>query len=412
MTTQREKAEELRRLHAAPEPLVLVNAWDAASARVVAAAPGCRAIATASWSIAAAHGFPDGEAISREAMLAAVALVASAVELPVTADLERGYGDASVTVAGAIEAGAVGCNLEDSTGTGGLWPAEEHAAVVAAARAAGEIAGVPIVINARTDVFLEGAGGVDEASSAAAPTWRRAPTVIFVPGVRDVPTLEALVAGIGPISVFGMPGGPTLAEYARIGVARVSYGPGPMGVAMAALKTRRRDAARGRRTARRSPSRSGPVRRATGATPRSDDQRARAGAAGAAQAVRDRAVEAQRVALVERVDVAADLDLDRAAGDVDRDLARVHLVIGRPALAARGPLAQDRRAGLAGQLAQLAAAELARHALVAAHDADRRALARRRPQARDRDVQRGGDPLDRAHAGTRQAALDLAQEGM
>ena len=161
--TQREKAEELRRLHAAPEPLVLVNAWDAASARVVAAAPGCRAIATASWSIAAAHGFPDGEAISREAMLAAVALVASAVDLPVTADLERGFGDASVTVAGAIEAGAVGCNLEDSTGTGGLWPAEEHAAVVAAARAAGEIAGVPIVINARTDVFLEGAGGVDEA---------------------------------------------------------------------------------------------------------------------------------------------------------------------------------------------------------------------------------------------------------
>ena len=160
MTSQREKAQELRRLHEAPEPLVLVNAWDAVSARVVAAAPGCRAIATASWSIAAAHGFPDGEAIPREAMLAAVALVASAVELPVTADLERGYGDASVTVAGAIEAGAVGCNLEDSTGTGGLWPAEEHAAVVAAARAAGELADVPIVINARTDVFLRGAGGV------------------------------------------------------------------------------------------------------------------------------------------------------------------------------------------------------------------------------------------------------------
>ena len=230
---------------------MLVNAWDAASARVVAAAPGCRAIATASWSIAAAHGFPDGEAISREAMLAAVALVASAVELPVTADLERGYGDASVTVAGAIEAGAVGCNLEDSTGTGGLWPAEEHAAVVAAARAAGEIADVPIVINARTDVFLEGAGGVDEAVERGREYLEAGADVIFVPGVRDVPTLEALVAGIGPISVFGMPGGPTLAEYARIGVARVSYGPGPMGVAMAALKTRRRDAARRRRTARR-----------------------------------------------------------------------------------------------------------------------------------------------------------------
>jgi 2-methylisocitrate lyase-like PEP mutase family enzyme len=236
MSTQREKAEELRRLHDAPEPLVLVNAWDAASARVVAAAPGCRAIATASWSIAAAHGFPDGEAISRAAMLAAVALVASAVDLPVTADLERGFGDASVTVGGAIEAGAVGCNLEDSTGTGGLWPAEEHAAVVTAARAAGELADVPIVINARTDVFLEGAGGVDEAVERGRAYLEAGADVIFVPGVRDVPTLEALVAGIGPISVFGMPGGPTLAEYARIGVRRVSYGPGPMGVAMAALK--------------------------------------------------------------------------------------------------------------------------------------------------------------------------------
>ena len=162
-TTQREKAEELRRLHAAPEPLVLVNAWDAVSARVVAAAPGCRAIATASWSVAAARGLPDGEALTREAMLEAVALVASAVELPVTADLERGYGDAGVTVAGALEAGAVGCNLEDSVGTGGLWPADEHAAVVAAARNAGEVAGIPLVINARTDVFLEGAGGVEEA---------------------------------------------------------------------------------------------------------------------------------------------------------------------------------------------------------------------------------------------------------
>ena len=157
--------------------------------------------------------------ISREAMLAAVALVASAVDLPVTADLERGFGDASVTVAGAIEAGAVGCNLEDSTGTGGLWPAEEHAsAVVAAARAAGEIADVPIVINARTDVFLEGAGGVDEAVERGRAYLEAGADVIFVPGVRDVPTLEALVAGIGPISVFGMPGGPSrLARAARAG---------------------------------------------------------------------------------------------------------------------------------------------------------------------------------------------------
>ena len=187
MSTQREKAEELRRLHEAPEPLVLVNVWDAASARVVAAAPGCRAIATASWSIAAAHGFPDGEAITREAMIAAVGIVARAVELPVTADLERGFGDARVTIESALEAGAVGCNLEDSDGSGGLWPAEEHAAVVAAARAAGDAAGIPLVINARTDVWLTDVVPPEERVVAAlergAAYLEAGADCIFVPGV-------------------------------------------------------------------------------------------------------------------------------------------------------------------------------------------------------------------------------------
>ena len=105
---QRANAEELRRLHAAPEVLVLPNAWDAVSARTIAAAPGCRAVATASWSVAAALGRPDGEALSRAEMLAAVGRVAGAVDLPVTADLEAGYGDVAATVSGAIAAGAVG----------------------------------------------------------------------------------------------------------------------------------------------------------------------------------------------------------------------------------------------------------------------------------------------------------------
>ena len=240
MSSQREKAEELRRLHQAPEPLVLVNAWDAASARVVAAAPGARAIATASWSIAAARGYPDGEAISRAEMIDAVGIVARAVELPVTADLERGFGDARLTLEGALEAGAVGCNLEDSDGAGGLWPAEEHAAVVAAARAAGDAAGIPLVINARTDVYLTGA--VPEAERVVAALERGAAYLeagadcIFVPGLRDLAVLETLVEEMGgPISVLGGAGGPTLAELASAGVARVSYGPGPLGVAMAAL---------------------------------------------------------------------------------------------------------------------------------------------------------------------------------
>ncbi|HWK25544.1 MAG TPA: isocitrate lyase/phosphoenolpyruvate mutase family protein [Solirubrobacter sp.] len=241
MSSQREKAEELRRLHGAPEPLVLVNVWDAASARVVAAAPGARAIATASWAIAAAHGLPDGEALSREAMIAAVGVIARAVELPVTADLERGYGDARLTVEAAIDAGAVGCNLEDSDGAGGLWPAEEHAAVVAAARAAGEATGVPVVINARTDVYLApDAVPADERLAAAIERGEAyleaGADCIFVPGVRDLPTLETLARELGGrVSVLCGAGGPTLADLAQAGVARVSYGPGPLGVALAAL---------------------------------------------------------------------------------------------------------------------------------------------------------------------------------
>jgi len=236
--TQREKAEELRRLHAAPEPLVLVNAWDAASARTVAGTPGCRAIATASWSIAAARGFPDGEAIDLDAMLDAVRIVAEAVDLPVTADLERGYGDAGATIARALEAGAVGCNLEDADASGGLVPIEQHAAAVAAARAAGEQAGIPLVINARTDVYLSGVNDMDQAVERARAYLAAGADCAFVPGVRDVAALEQLVIRIrGPVSVMGGAGSPPLAELARIGIARVSYGPGPLGVAMAALRS-------------------------------------------------------------------------------------------------------------------------------------------------------------------------------
>jgi 2-methylisocitrate lyase-like PEP mutase family enzyme len=239
--TQREKAETLRRLHTAPELLVLVNVWDAASARTVAAVPACRALATASWSIAAAHGLPDGEALSRDAMLGAVERVAAAVELPVSADLERGYGATAIeveeTVTAAIAAGAVGCNLEDSVDDEArpLRPAAEHADRVAAARAAGERSGVPLVINARTDVFLVG-GELEEAIERGRAYAIAGADCIFVPGAPDAATIERLVAGIGaPVSIFAHPGGLSLAELERLGVARASVGPGTLGVAMAAL---------------------------------------------------------------------------------------------------------------------------------------------------------------------------------
>src|SRR4051812_31111876 len=155
-STLTQRAEELRALHTDPAILVLVNVWDAASARTVASVPGCRAIVTASWAIAAAHGVADGEAIGRDAMLAVVGCIAAATELPVTADLEGGYGvppaDVAETVAWAIEAGAVGCNLEDGLQAAReLRDAEESAARVAAARRRADAEGIPIVINARTD---------------------------------------------------------------------------------------------------------------------------------------------------------------------------------------------------------------------------------------------------------------------
>jgi 2-methylisocitrate lyase-like PEP mutase family enzyme len=237
----RARAEALRALHTDPAILVLVNVWDAASARTVASVPGCRAIATASWAIAAAQGLADGEVIGREGMLEAVGWVARAVDLPVTADLEGGYGatpaDVGETIARAIGAGAVGCNLEDGLREGNtLRDAEDAAARVAAARERAEAEGVPVVINARTDVFLRGANDPEAAFLRGQAYARAGADCIFVPGVTDRETIKALVDGIdAPVSVLARPGAPSVTELQELGVARVSFGPGPMGVALAAL---------------------------------------------------------------------------------------------------------------------------------------------------------------------------------
>jgi 2-methylisocitrate lyase-like PEP mutase family enzyme len=242
---QREKADTLRRLHTDAKLLILVNVWDAISARTVAGAPGCRALATASWSIAAAHGVPDGENLTREQMIAAIARIASAVPLPVSADLETGYGagPASVgeTVEAAIAAGAVGCNLEDGSGDGLLRPAGEHAERVAAAREAGERAGVPLVINARTDVFLDAVGAPEERVDLALERGRAYAQAggdcIFVPGASEPDDLRRLAAEMGaPVSVLAVPGLPGPAELQRLGIARLSQGPGSLRVAMHALR--------------------------------------------------------------------------------------------------------------------------------------------------------------------------------
>jgi 2-methylisocitrate lyase-like PEP mutase family enzyme len=235
------RAQLLRRLHADPAILVLVNVWDAASARTVAAVPGCQAIATASWAIAAAHGVGDGEVLGRGRMLAAVERIAGAVDLPVTADLEGGYGETPAevaeTVAQAIAVGAVGCNLEDGVpGRDLLREAHDAAGRVAAARDRADREGVPMVINARTDVFLRGADDPEAALLRGRAYARAGADCIFIPGVKDRDTIRALVEGIeAPVSVLAVPGAPSVRELQELGVARVSFGPGPMGVALAAL---------------------------------------------------------------------------------------------------------------------------------------------------------------------------------
>ncbi|KQO96575.1 isocitrate lyase/PEP mutase family protein [Leifsonia sp. Leaf264] len=221
------KATELRRLHDAPELLSVVNVWDVVSARAVAALPETRAIATASHSIAATFGYPDGEVIPRDLMLDMVGRIAASVDVPVTADLEAGYGDAGETIRRAIDLGVVGANLEDE-----LKPLADAAAAVAAAVKAGENAGVQFALNARTDAFLRGGHRPLEENIADAIERGRAylaegATCVFVPGNFDEDVVQQLVAGLGErrLSVIGLPKLPLPARLAELGVARISYGP-------------------------------------------------------------------------------------------------------------------------------------------------------------------------------------------
>jgi 2-methylisocitrate lyase-like PEP mutase family enzyme len=237
MPTTAEKARELLRLHTDPELLLVVNVWDVITARVVADVPGAKALATASHSIAAAHGYPDGERIPRDLMIDVVGRIAAGVDLPVTADLEAGYGDAGETVRRAIDVGIVGANLEDQ-----LKPLPDAVRAVEAAVAAGVHAGVPFVLNARTDAFLMAGDRDPEAVLADAVVRGRAylgagASTFFVPGKLDERTVARLVDALGPltVNVIGVPGSLSLETLQRLGVARVSYGPWSQNVALTAL---------------------------------------------------------------------------------------------------------------------------------------------------------------------------------
>ncbi|WP_433507953.1 isocitrate lyase/PEP mutase family protein [Pseudonocardia halophobica] len=238
MSTIVDKATELRRLHEAPELLLVVNVWDAITAQVVAQVPGTKALATASHGIAASRGYEDGENIPRDEMIAEVGLIARvAGDLPVTADLEAGYGDPGGTIARAIDVGIVGANLEDQ-----MKPLADSVRAVEAAVAAGEKAGVPFVLNARTDAFLKAGDRDPEEVLADAIERGRAyleagATTFFVPGKLDETTVGRLVEALGErkVNLIGVPGSIPLGTAQKLGVARVSYGPWSQNVALTAL---------------------------------------------------------------------------------------------------------------------------------------------------------------------------------
>lgn len=227
----RDSAHAFRALHVPGRPLVLANAWDAVTARIVEDA-GAAAVATTSAGLAWARGVADGDRLEREDALAAVARITAVVRVPVSADIESGYASDATglgdTVRAVLAAGAVGVNIEDALyeeGAGPLRPVAEQAERVAAVRAAADAAGVPLFVNARIDTYLRGAGGLEETLERAAAFLAAGADGVFVPGTVDPATVKALVEGIGgPLNILVGPGAPSVGELAGLGVARISAG--------------------------------------------------------------------------------------------------------------------------------------------------------------------------------------------
>ncbi len=233
---QGRKAEELRKLHGGPRVLVLPNAWDVASARVLEEL-GYPAIATTSAGVAFALGYPDGQRVARDQMLEVVARIARAVRVPVTADMEAGYGitskDMAETAKAIVAAGAVGLNLEDVTGDTESSQVDmaQQVEKIRAIRETSASLGVSLVINARTDVYLMPIGPEAtrfERTVERGRAYRAAGAdCVFAPGVKERDLIEKLVKAIGaPLNILVTPGCPSIPELRKIGVARASVGSG------------------------------------------------------------------------------------------------------------------------------------------------------------------------------------------
>lgn len=224
------KARQFTALHVPGRPLVLPNAWDASSAWVIAQA-GAKAIATSSAACAWSVGRADGNVMSRDEAIGAVRRIASAVDLPVSADIETGYGDdedLAETIRAVLDAGAIGVNLEDSGGDP-LYPIDVAAKRISIARAAAEVYGVPLHINARVDVFFAGVGDaddrVDRTVERAAAYLAAGASSIFVPGVADLAVIRRLTERIaGPVNILAGATSPSVPELAQAGVGRISVG--------------------------------------------------------------------------------------------------------------------------------------------------------------------------------------------
>ncbi|HEV7642364.1 MAG TPA: isocitrate lyase/phosphoenolpyruvate mutase family protein [Pyrinomonadaceae bacterium] len=245
---QKERAELLQKLHVKGDPLILFNIWDAGGAKALEEA-GAKAIATGSWSVAAANGFSDGQDLPLDLAIANAKRITAAVDLPVTIDFEGGYAEDTLSlkenIAAVIAAGAVGINFEDQiVGGEGLYSIEQQSSRIRAVREAADAAGIPLFINARTDTFLKILPAPDteelvEQAAARAKAYAEAgASGFFAPGMRD-PELIRKMCELSPLPVNIMVMGdtPSSKKMAELGVARISYGPGPYRMAMECLSS-------------------------------------------------------------------------------------------------------------------------------------------------------------------------------
>lgn len=247
MTTQKEKAELFKSLHIKGTSVILFNVWDAGSARTIEQV-GAKAIATGSWSVAAAQGFDDGEKIPIDLVLANLQRIASSVAVPVTLDFEGGYATNTAAlkenIRNVIAAGGIGINFEDRiVGGDGLHSIEDQSKRIEAIREAADSAGVPLFINARTDVFLQtypaphNETQLQQALERGEAYAKAGASGLFAPGLRDPDLIRKLCDNSPlPVNILVLPDTPPTNTMAALGVSRISYGASPYRLMMAALK--------------------------------------------------------------------------------------------------------------------------------------------------------------------------------